>query len=653
MALCTRCFSPIIKFILVTLLFMSTMRLGFMLWQWERVQPTGIDWWTIILNGIRFDLVLVGLLLIIPAVFTPFFSLTKRTSGFWQVALRIYVVFGFVFVVFMELTTPSFINQYDARPNILFVEYLIYPKEVFSMLWVGYKPQLFLALFAIPVAVIVMWKIMGKRPTTRCTIVWWKAIILTPILLVVFVLMVRSNLDHRGVNPSTVAITPDPLVNDLMLNSSYSMLYAVYELKHEKKGGISYGKMPIEEATKRVKQGMGIAENSFTNADIPTLHYQQAIKQRAKPYNLVIILEESLGAEFVGSLGGLPLTPYLDELSKQGLWFDHLYATGTRSVRGIEAVTTGFTPTAARSVVKLPKSQRGFFTLAHYLANKGYDTSFIYGGEKQFDNMGRFFIGNGFKRIIDEKDYKNPVFKGSWGASDEDLFNKAHQVFLTMGDKPFFSLVFSSSNHTPYEYPEGRITLYDKDPMTVNNAVKYADYALGEYIKKAKTAPYWKNTVFLIIADHNSRVYGPALVPIERFHIPALIIGADISPRVISTLASQIDMPATVLSLMGISGEHPMIGHDLMQPIWRKKAGRAIMQYNEVQAFMRDESVVIMQRDKPPAHYRYSAGKLSPADREDAVSTEEALAHAIWTAWSYKEKKYRLPSQAREGQNNK
>lgn len=153
---------------------------------------------------------------------------------------------------------------------------------------------------------------------------------------------------------------------------------------------------------------------------------------QGKPRNLVIVLEEGLGARFICSLGGRPLSPSYDRLSRQGWAFERLYATGTRSVRGIEAVLTGFPPTPAESVVKLPASRQRFFTLADVLGRHGYGTGFYYGGESHFDNMREFFLANGFTRIVDRKDYRKPAFVGSWGASDEDLFGRADQQFRHM-----------------------------------------------------------------------------------------------------------------------------------------------------------------------------------------------------------------------------
>jgi len=340
----------------------------------------------------------------------------------------------------------------------------------------------------------------------------------------------------------------------------------------------------------------------------PTEHLQRSVNHFDRPKNIVIVLEESLGAEFVGSLGGRPLTPRIDAAAGSGIWFEQLYATGTRSVRGIEAIVTGMTPTARRSVVKLRETQDHFFTMAGLLKDKGYDTSFIYGGEAHFDNMKRFFMNNGFDTVIDEKDYENPVFIAAWGVSDEDLFTRADEYFRAAGDKPFFSLVFSSSNHDPFDIPPGRVESEEGPDGPRETAVKYADYAVGQFLEKARSAPYWDDTVILVIADHNSRTYGEQLVPIDRFHIPGLIVGGGIEPRTVPGITSQIDMLPTLLSLAGVDAEHPGIGHDLTQPRYFEGGGRAVMQFNRIAAFMVPGRVVVLQPDMAAESFLYEPG---------------------------------------------
>jgi len=359
----------------------------------------------------------------------------------------------------------------------------------------------------------------------------------------------------------------------------------------------------------------------------------------------VIILEESLGARYVGTLGGLPLTPNLDALAKKGWLFEQLYATGTRSVRGIEAIISGFTPTPALSVVKLGKSQHDFFTLADLLRRKGYFCEFIYGGQSHFDNMRSFFLGNGFHQVIEQKDYENPEFVASWGVSDEDLLNRTHQELLkhhTQG-QPFFTLVFSSTNHDPFDFPEGRIELYEQPMQTRNNAAKYADYAIGRFFEQAKKAPYWKDTVFLVVADHDSRVTGADLVPISHFRIPGVIAGEGISQKRDSRLVSQIDLPPTLLSLMGVDNENPMLGRDMTRQS-DDYTGRAMLQYANTFAYMEGNLLAILQPHKKPKGFVFirESQTLSRHDL-DADLAQKALAHVLWGSMAYQEQIYRLP----------
>lgn len=455
----------------------------------------------------------------------------------------------------------------------------------------------------------------------------------------------RSSLtSKRPINASDAIFSTDHLTNSLGLNSSYTVLFALYSMKNEKNAEKMYGKMDYKEAISRVKKYMEVQPEDFTNKDIPLLHIQKPDTILERPYNIVIILEESLGAEYVGALGGLPLTPEFDKLSKEGTLFTNLYSTGTRSVRGIEAVVTGFLPSPSESVVKLNNSQRNFYSIASLLKQKGYDTSFIYGGKANFDNMGAFFNGNGFDKIIQEDDFdaKKSAFHGTWGWSDEDLMAKANNYYKTLGKKPFVSLVFSSSNHEPFEYPEGRIKPYNNPKNTVNNAMKYADYSIGQFFKKVQKESYYKNTIFLIIADHNTRTYGNHLVPIHKFHIPALLIGPGISKGERYTkLCSQLDIQPTMLSKIGMAFETPMPGRNLFN-LPPSVPGRAIMQFNDVNAFRVENEVVIMQPHKEPLQFHIEKDTIFTPKKLNKELSKDALAHIIAAFYMYNEKKYRL-----------
>ena len=627
--------------LLLGLLLLSLSRFGLVLWKLDRVNATG-KLLEVLLQGIRVDIIQLGLLAIIPLLLAPILA-TKRFFNFWRKFTYIWVILSIVLLVFLEASTPGFIAEYDVRPNRIFVEYLKYPKEVFGMLWRGFKVDIFTGVGFTLLAIWAMRRFM--QPWLKASPTWSnkKLALIWPLILVLMAFGIRSSIGHRPANPALFAITQDTMVNSLVLNSGYSVFYAVYGLQNESKSSDIYGKMPKADIFKLT---------GAQDTDIPTLKTLTPSVKRDKPLNLVIILQESLGATFVESLGGVPVTPNLEKLKEQGIWLEQLYATGTRSVRGIEAVTAGFLPTPSESTVKLSLSQKNFFTLAALLGKQGYSTEFIYGGESHFDNMRGFFLGNGFQQITEEKDYKNPVFVGSWGASDEDLLNKTHAQLLAhhASGKPFFTLAFSSSNHAPFEFPDGRIALYEQPKGTDNNAVKYADYAIGEFFKKAQASPYWKDTLFLIVADHDIRVRGDTLVPIERFHIPGLILGADIKPQKITSITSQIDLPVTVLSLMGISAQHPMTGRDLSsEPA--DYLGRAMMQYNFNFAWMEQtadaNNVVVLREGKPAAFGVYDTKNKrlnETAAPSNAKEIEQrALANSLLPALLYSEQRYRLP----------
>ena len=636
--------SPFIFFIFISMLALSLCRFGLSIWQMDRIQSTS-DWITLLAYGARIDSVTIAMFVGIPAVISLLISGIPYINRLWDLICKFWLISVLSFYIFMEASTPAFIMEYSLRPNRLFIEYLLYPKEVFSMLWTGHKLTLFISTLVSILATFWSFKLFARRSiVSKQGPKWFERPFLAVFILFLAVAVARSSLQHRPINPSFTAFSNDPLINSLTLNSSYSMLYALKGMKYEISSFKLYPKMEKSEIVTQIRQSMGINTNDFVSDYYPTLHRQIATNRYDKPKNLVIILEESLGAQFVKSLGGLDLAPNYDRLAQEAWSFEKLYATGTRSVRGIEAVITGFVPTPARSVVKLPKSQSHFFTLAKLLGNANYDTSFIYGGGAHFDNMSSFFIGNGFKQIIEEKHYDNPVFKGSWGVSDEDLFNKADQTFIKKAkqDKPFFSVVFSSSNHDPYEFPDNRIELYDEDKNTRNNAVKYADFALGEFFKKAKKSNYWDDTVFLVVADHDARVHKANLVPISNFHIPGLIIGKDVKPFKDQRIASHIDLAPTLLSLIGLDSIHPMIGRDFTK-LPKDYEGRAMMQFANNQAYMQGNDVVILQPNKSPKSFTYTAGELVESKPHSRALIKEAVAHPLLGSWFYDEIKYDIP----------
>ncbi len=634
---------PVFNFYLIGLFLLSLSRLLLVLIFNNRVLETE-NYWLLFPIGFRFDVIMLSFLAVLPTALIAVLpdKFLFRLKGF----IRYFFVFCLAILVFMELATPNFLIQYDTRPNRIFVEYLMYPKEVGSTILKSVGWQLLLALVILFFVIRFVLKNSKNWFALQKTRYIFKLYFL-PLVAFLLFFGIRSSLtSKRPINSSNAVFSSNQFSNSLALNSLYAVSFAVYSLKHEENMVKMYGKITKDKAIKNVRKYMTAKPEDFTNSKIPLLHKQATHNKKNRPYNLVIFLQESLGAEYVGHLRGLPLTPHLDALSKKALTFTNLYCTGTRSVRGIEAVTTGFLPTASRSIVKLGKSQSNFFTLAELLKRKGYETSFVYGGMANFDNMASFFNGNGFDTIWDEEDFdrENSSYKGVWGYSDEDLVREANNLYASYGDKPFFSMLFSTSNHEPFEFPDGRIELYEQPKNTVNNAIKYADFAIGKFFELAKNEAYFKNTIFLVVADHNTRTYGNNLVPVHKFHIPAIILGPEITPSQYTKLCSQIDLAPTLLDLMGMDVETPMPGRDLLQ-LPDSIPGRAIMQFHTINAFRNDNDVVILQPKSKAVQFYLENDTSFVAKPVNKQLEEDALSHIILASKMYNNQSYTLPKE--------
>jgi len=624
-------FTQIAAFAILTLSLLTLSRLILALWLWPRVQAVG-GWSHIFLWGLRIDLNQLAMWVGIPLLLAPWLDdhpMALLLTGLWLQAV-------WLLFVFMEAATLPFIREYDTRPNYIFVNYLRYPKEVFGMLWKGYKGPLAVAGLMLLVAAWVGHAAFAHVLPSAPLAWYWDALLTLAFAAVIF-LSIRGTLGHRPINPASVAWCGDGLLNTLPLNSLYSVLFAIYAKKNERSAADVYGDLPVDVMLAEVCRAAHVARGPDER---PTLHVQQATCARERPRNIVLILEESLGAQYVGNLGGADCTPNLDRLSQLGWNFTRAYATGTRSVRGLEAVVAGFPPTLSDAAPRLGGAQSGFFTLAQLFRRQGYRSRFIYGGEAHFDNMKNFFLGNGFDELYDLPTFSSPAFVGTWGASDEDMFNRLHTLLMRQDEQPTLHLAFTVSNHSPWEYPAGRI-VPQGDPATVHNTVRYADWAIGHFFDQAQSSPYWDDTVFLVVADHDSRVWGPTHIPLAHFHIPALILGGGIMPRRDDRIISQIDLPTTLLSLAGLGAAHPMIGHDLTQS---GTGGRAMMQYEDRYGYLRGDDLLVLQPGRAASQFCYTApDTYVPQHQTDAALATTALAHVLWPNWAYRHQAHSVP----------
>lgn len=584
----------------------------------------------LLFNGLRTDLSGLGYILALPVLLT--FLASSLPYGIGRIFLfaeKTYLLITGTLIFFLEMCTIPFMEEYATRPNRLFLEYMIYPAELAKLLINGHLAAVITVFCLMSIFVLFFFRAL-KKITLKHVPFNLISVMIFVVLGTITFISARSSFEHRPFNLAKAIFSSNQIVNTLTANSGYMLATSVKSMMSEKAS--TYKPLTQEEIIKEIQTDTGFDYTPAT-AENPTLNRLIPTNTGARK-NIVIILEESLGAQFVGYLGGSGLTPNLDRIYGEGYGFTNMFATGVRSVRGIEAVTSGFPPTVNTSTVKREKTQKNFFNLASVLKNEGYQNSFIYGGESHFDNMRSFFLGNGYTKIIDINNYDNPIFTGSWGVSDEDLFNKALETFDEMHrqQQPFYSLVFTSSNHDPYEIKES----FSHNVRNRETAIKYADYALGKFYDEIKTKPYFNDTIFLVIADHDARAWGSELVPVNHFHIPAVLFGAGIEHKTESHVVSQIDIPKTLMSLAGIKADVPTVGYDLTQlPDGFK--GRALLQFYQNFCYLEDDGSAVMilpDQKVVSARYDFSTQTLTPTTENNSLE-KKALAYAHLGELSY------------------
>ena len=594
---------PVLTFFVLSIVLFMLSRTALLIWHPEGTEGHIID---IYKYGLLYDVSINCTMYAVVFLICILSNFLSKVPAFILILQKLLLSLIITIQLLLEISTPSFIIEYGVRPNHIYVEYLIYPKEVLSTLVNGH---LFESLFCILICItafILFYKLASKLYRDYTSIKVKKSLLCLVLAIVLIPYGIRGTItNHKPLNPSNSSFCTSPLGNTIPVNSTFNVFYA---LRHISDSDIKSSSIFAFDNTVNVLNNY----DKFSKVTKPktidsSCPINQVITPKVTPSqkrNVVIIVEESFGARYVQSLSGDPIAPELEKLKNEGWWFERLYATGHRSVRGLEAITASYPPSPLASQVKLEHREE-LTTISSIYKRLGYKTSFIYGGESHFDSMRSYFLNNGVEEIIELKDYKDPEFVASWGVSDEDLFKKANEKFvkLSNNNQPFCSVVFSSSFHDPFDIPQGKVNIdgvKTDDPRRLT-AAKYADYALGKFFEQAKKEDYYKNTVFLVIADHDSRVRGIGAFPLTNYSIPALIISPDITPRVDKRIVSQIDMLPTLLSLTGVSGEFPLSGEDLTRD---DIIERAPVSYNELFGYVKGDKFTLLVPGTAPIFFK-------------------------------------------------
>lgn len=514
-------------------------------------------------------------------LFLPKQRLKIRNSLYFT-TLFLYVLL----IIFNAVSEYFFYNEFGVRYNFIAVDYLIYTTEVIGNIMESYPIiPLFTAIFV--VTGLATWWIYKK---TKDSLLQLPNLVQKFTLLGVFSVLLgislsfaeKINLKKGNIFQQEIAANGMVKFYEAFSNNTldFFTFYPTVDQKTAEKNTL----LPL---------GTTTLSRPITS-DKPELQK-----------NVVLISIESLSAAYMKAYGyEESVTPFLDQLAQKSLFFTNLYATGNRTVRGLEALTLCIPPTAGESVIKREKENKNKFTTGSVFKSKGYSVKYLYGGYSYFDNMKDFYGGNGYE-IVDRDNFtpEEITFANVWGVCDEDMAKKAISEMNKdyKAGKPFFHHWMTVSNHRPFTYPEGKIDI-PADSKSRKGGVKYTDYSIMKFFEMAQKQPWFKNTVFVIVADHCSSSAGKTELPMDKYRIPAMIYAPEfVAPKKFSQVTSQIDVMPTVLGLLNFKYQSKFLGQDVFSKNFVPRA--YIATYQDL-GFIKDNYLTVISPTKNIKQYQ-------------------------------------------------
>jgi phosphoglycerol transferase MdoB-like AlkP superfamily enzyme len=542
----------------------------------------------------------------------------KKYVRFWVYSVYAQVIIVLVFTAFAEY---FFWDEFGTRFNFIAVDYLIYTQEVVGNIVESYPLPLLISVMLL-ISGLITWIIFKKKVLQNSLDAnegfkkrakMGTALLVMPLVAILFINSKLSEISHN------------PYTRELAKNGIYSFFEAL------KDNQLDYNQFYIttkpEAAFDVVRNTLASDARSFSNGQKVDPIYQVVAQGEEQKFNVVLITVESLSGEYmsyIGNKNGIE-TPFLDSLANNSLFFANMYANGTRTVRGLEAINLSLPPTPGASIVRRPGNEN-LYSLGNIFKSKGYVNKFIYGGFGYFDNMNHFFENNGFQ-IVDRSllSDKEITFANVWGVCDQDIFRRAiHEADLSYNSgKPFLNYILTTSNHRPYTFPETGV----KYPKTREGGVEYTDFALRCFFNEAKTKPWFKNTIFVVVADHCGGSAGRSDLPVREYQIPCIIYSPEnIKPQIITKLCSQIDVTPTLLAIQNWSYKSAFFGKDVLR--MKPEEERAFIGNYQKLGFIRHDTLAILSPQK-----LFSMRKFDPKTGNEVIIKETPEIKKLTTAY--------------------
>lgn len=596
------------------LLFSLLLRIVFLVWQLSDLDLSIASLLKILATGFLFDGGVLSFLFVISTLYL--LVIPQRWIGSLLDKIAIYFGFSlalliFVFTFFAEIT---FWEEFKCRFNFVAVDYLIYTFEVIQNIHESYPLYILIPSMLLITGVIFYYFYKNNffKETFTSKIPLKNRII--PFVISLFLMLFYISF----ISNSNAEWSKNRYNNEISKAGIYSFFAELRNNKLDFK--THYVTISDEEAFKLVRTNLKADNERFINNDYSIKReISDSLDTNLKP-NVVFILIESMSASFMTEFGNEDkITPFLDSIANQSLFFKNLYATGNRTVRGMEAVTLSIPPTPGQSIVKRPNNSN-LYTISNVFKEKNYQCNFFYGGDGYFDNMNSFYGGNGFdiydrgrgsilsdaiKTTRHNIEDNEVTFENAWGICDEDIYTKMIKVAdeFHQKKKPFLNFIMTTSNHRPYTYPNNKIDIPSGTGR--NGAVKYSDFAIQQMFAKAKNKPWFKNTIFVFVADHCASSAGKDEIDVKNYQIPAIIYGQNlIQPQKVTKLCSQIDIFPTLFGQLYWSYTSNFFGTNVLVNSYKE---RALMGTYLKLAYKTSNQVGVLSNQKKSANYKWNS----------------------------------------------
>lgn len=566
--------------------------------------------------------------------------LAKKGPAFRE-RWRKYVLYVDLFLItflllFNAISEYFFWNEFSTRYNFIAVDYLIYTTEVLGNIQESY-PVGWIVGGVLIASLAIVWLIRKSiNRSMQCNSCFANRTV-TALVLLIFPVITYLFATNKWKKFSTNAYANELAANGLFefgtaFNNNELDFYKFYKI------------LPDQEAFRIIRKELTQPNTHFVSNDPYSIERDINYNQPERKMNVVLISVESFSADFMKAFGSdKNITPFLDSLAEKSILFTNLFASGTRTVRGLEALSLSIPPTPGQSVVKRPRNEN-MFSLGSVFRSKGYISQYLYGGYGYFDNMNTFFSGNHYD-VIDRNALRPDQihYANIWGVADEDLFTLTLQKLDEnyKAQKPFFTHVMTVSNHRPFTYPEGRIDIPPSNQAR-EGAVKYTDYAIGKFIKEAAAKPWFNNTVFVIVADHCAGSAGSVELPVTGYHIPMLIYSpANLQPQKFDRLTAQIDIAPTILGILKFNYRSKFFGQDIFSLTPGHE--RAFISTYQGLGYLRNGELVIQSPMQQVEQFKpdFLTGKVQKQPLTDSL-VKQAIAWYQSASWLLRHNKYNM-----------